>query len=95
MAAKEAPEQRAPAHRNRHLLRYDASNRRVWIRGQRLHHGATGAALAATALAGMAAHRRLVREIVPMTLLGGLLMVHDWDDRSRWFERGAQLGQPI
>ena len=81
----------APGNGRRHLLSYDAMNRRVWIGGQRLHHGATGAALAAAGLASLAAHRLPVREIVPVTLLGGLLMVHDWHDRSQWFERGAQL----
>jgi hypothetical protein len=51
------------------LIRYDADRRRVWIVNQRLHHGLTGAMLAA---AGMA------------------LMVHDWQDRSHWLERGPQ-----
>jgi hypothetical protein len=28
-------------------LRYDRAHRRVWVRGQRLHHGLTGVLLAA------------------------------------------------
>jgi hypothetical protein len=36
------------------LVRYDADRRRVWLRGQRLHHGLTGAFLAATGIALMA-----------------------------------------
>ncbi len=51
----------------RHPLHYDSHRRRLWILGQRCHHGATGALLAA---------------------LGAALMLHDWKDRSIWFERG-------
>ena len=36
------------------LLQYDAERRRVWVCGQRLHHGLTGAFLAAAGLALMA-----------------------------------------
>jgi acyl dehydratase len=62
-------------------LHYDAARRRVWIFGQRCHHGATGALLVgAGVVAGSA------------TLLasGTALMVHDWHDRSIWFQRGWQ-----
>jgi hypothetical protein len=62
-------------------LHYDAARRRLWIYGQRCHHGATGALLAgAGALAGSA------------TLLatGTALMAHDWHDRQIWFKRGWQ-----
>lgn len=51
----------------RSMFHYDTARRRLWLGGQRCHHGATGALLA---LAGFA------------------LMVHDWHDRSMWFERG-------
>jgi hypothetical protein len=34
-------------------LRYDATRRRLWISGQRCHHGATGAMLAALGCALM------------------------------------------
>ena len=72
------------------LVDYDPVLRRVWIGGQRLHHGATGAAFAAAGLAGVAARRLPLREAVPVALLGTALMAHDWHDRSHWFERGRQ-----
>ncbi len=40
------------------IVRYDAERRRVWICGQRLHHGLTGALLAAAGIALMAHDRR-------------------------------------
>jgi hypothetical protein len=55
-------------------LHYDGIQRRLWIRGQRCHHGATGALLAG---AGMVA-------------AGGVLMAHDWHDRALWFAKGWQ-----
>ena len=71
----------------RRPVHYDAANRRVWLMGQRCHHGATGAVLAAAAVAGVA----LRRGTAPLALAatGTLLMAHDWKDRSMWFERGA------
>jgi hypothetical protein len=36
------------------VVRYDAERRRVWVCGQRLHHGLTGALLAAAGFALMA-----------------------------------------
>jgi hypothetical protein len=33
------------------LLRYDANRRRLWIAGQRVHHGLTGVLLLATGAA--------------------------------------------
>jgi hypothetical protein len=74
-----------------HLVDYDPALRRGWIGGQRLHHGATGAAVAAAGLAGLAAHRLPLRDCVPVALLGTLLMAHDWKDRRMWFQRGSQL----
>jgi hypothetical protein len=58
------------------LLTYDGARRRLWIGGQRCHHGATGAVLTARALV--------------LATTGSLLMVHDWQDRSIWFQRGWQ-----
>lgn len=69
------------------LVDYDPALRRIWIGGQRLHHGATGAAFAA---AGLAAHRLTRRGGVEVALLGTALMAHDWHDRSVWFRRGPQ-----
>jgi hypothetical protein len=36
------------------LLRYDARRRRLWVAGQRVHHGFTGTLLLATGVALMA-----------------------------------------
>jgi hypothetical protein len=36
------------------LVRFDAERRRIWVGGQRLHHGLTGAVLAAAGLVLMA-----------------------------------------
>ncbi|TML07844.1 MAG: hypothetical protein E6G41_03695 [Actinobacteria bacterium] len=72
------------------LLTYDGTRRRLWIGGQRCHHGATGALLTAGAALGFAAARwHPVRAIVLATT-GSLLMAHDWHDRSVWFKRGRQ-----
>jgi hypothetical protein len=43
-----------PRHGNR-LIRYDAGTRRLWILGQRVHHGPTGIVLAALG-AALVAH---------------------------------------
>lgn len=74
-----------------HLVDYDPAMRRVWVGGQRLHHGATGAAFTALGLAGLAARRLPLRDCVPLALLGASLMAHDWKDRGVWFRRGSQL----
>jgi hypothetical protein len=84
----------------RRLLEYDSSHRRVWIGGQRCHHGATGMIVATTAFArlvadmfkapsptGPAAAPR-PRPLLALVLAGGAMIVHDWKDRSIWFERG-------
>jgi hypothetical protein len=70
-------------------LHYDRVKRRVWIYGQRCHHGATGALLCATGAVGLAA-ARAGAPTVALLLSGGALMVHDWHDRSLWFRRGWQ-----
>ena len=62
-------------------LHYDAARRRLWIYGQRLHHGATGALLAG---AGAAAKSSA------LIAAGAALMAHDWHDRSLWFKPGWQ-----
>ncbi len=50
-----------------HIVRYDADRRRLWVGGQRVHHGLTGFLLLAA---------------------GTALMLHDWKDRSLWFQLG-------
>jgi hypothetical protein len=76
----------------RRLLEYDSTRRRVWIGGQRCHHGATGSIVATTACARLVTGRRDAsssdRPLVALALAGWALMVHDWKDRSIWFERG-------
>ncbi len=80
-----------------HPVQYDALQRRVWILGQRCHHGATGAILAGGGVLGIVL--RLARRHQPpdpahlaATLAtasaGALLMLHDWKDRSVWFQAG-------
>jgi hypothetical protein len=69
---------------SRRLLEYDTIRRRLWIFGQRCHHGATGALVASAAiLAPPRGPQRLA-----LALTGATLMAHDWHDRSIWFERG-------
>lgn len=71
------------------IVHYDCLRRRLWIRGQRCHHGAAGALVATVALV---AEPLLQQEARTLPLLavaaGGALMVHDWKDKSIWFQRG-------
>jgi hypothetical protein len=69
-------------------LHYDAIQRRLWIRGQRCHHGATGALLTGAGLLALVALRTPL--LVGPVAAGGVLMVHDWHDRAAWFARGWQ-----
>ena len=69
-------------------LHYDAQMRRLWIRGQRCHHGATGALLAGAGMIGIAALR--TPALSAFVAAGGVLMAHDWHDRRVWFARGWQ-----
>jgi hypothetical protein len=81
-------------HSQTRLVEYDALRRRLWIRGQRCHHGATGSIVAAAACLGMIAGAApephpLGRAPSILALAAGAgLMIHDWKDRSFWFERG-------
>ncbi len=78
----------------RRLVEYDAIRRRLWILGQRCHHGATGSLVAALACVGIVAETAGsgalgdTRGKLAVALTGGALMAHDWKDRSIWFERG-------
>lgn len=56
-----------PWTKGNRLLGFDPGRRRLWVGGQRMHHGLTGMVLA---------------------VCGTVLMLHDWKDRSIWFERG-------
>jgi hypothetical protein len=67
---------------------YDAARRRLWIYGQRCHHGATGALLAGAGAVGLAALK--APPLAAMVAAGSMLMAHDWHDRQIWFQRGWQ-----
>lgn len=68
------------------LVQIDRPHRRLWIRGQRCHHGATGTLFAAIALAELLAGQ--VKAGLALGLTGGALMAHDWKDHRVWFLRG-------
>ena len=72
----------------RRPLHYDAVRRRLWIFGQRCHHGATGAVLTGLAAALLVANSP-ARRALTLAATGSLLMAHDWKDRPLWFERGS------
>jgi hypothetical protein len=69
-------------------LHYDAIQRRLWIHGQRCHHGATGALVASAGVIALLALR--VPALGGVVAAGGALMLHDWKDRSVWFQKGWQ-----
>ena len=79
-----------PWTRGNRLLGFDPELRRLWIAGQRLHHGATGIALASAGLIGLAARRFTPGRGAAAALTGTALIAHDWKDRSVWFRRGPQ-----
>jgi hypothetical protein len=68
-------------------LHYDVIQRRLWIAGQRCHHGATGAVLACAGTVGLLALR--APALAGVVAACGLMMAHDWHDRRLWFARGA------
>lgn len=70
------------------LVRVDFERRRIWIGGQRVHHGLTGMLLAGAGLTGLAARRLSARGGLEWTLIGTALIAHDWHDRAIWFKRG-------
>lgn len=72
------------------LVGLDPQRVRLWVGGQRLHHGATGICLAGAAAAKLAARRRAASYSLVWLLAGGALAAHDWKDRSVWFQRGPQ-----
>ena len=74
--------------RGNRIVGVDPELRRLWIGGQRLHHGATGIALAGVAVANLLT-RRSPRGLAYL-LAGGAMVAHDWKDRGLWFRRGAQ-----
>jgi hypothetical protein len=73
------------------IVGLDPELRRVWVGGQRLHHGLTGIAVASAGLANLALRRSGTNRAIVWALAGGVLMAHDWKDRSAWFRRGPQI----
>ena len=71
------------------MFRYDAARRRLWLFGQRCHHGAGGAVLTAAGATLAAARVAAPAACLPLAAMGALLMAHDWKDRTMWFERGS------
>ncbi len=84
----------AKGYTARKLVEYDGLRRRVWILGQRCHHGATGSLVAAAAFLALVTETAFDPDPGPRSALavaaagGALMMAHDWKDRSIWFERG-------
>jgi hypothetical protein len=74
--------------RGNRIVGYDPERRRIWIGGQRLHHGVTGIALAGAGLAHLLTRR--TSRALAWTLAGGAMIAHDWKDRGVWFRRGDQ-----
>jgi hypothetical protein len=72
------------------IVGVDPELRRLWIGGQRLHHGLTGIAVAGAGVAQLLARRTDVNRAIAWALAGGVLIAHDWKDRSAWFRRGLQ-----
>jgi hypothetical protein len=80
----------------RRLVEYDALTRRLWIFGQRCHHGATGSLMALAACVALLSDPDTVikpttwpASLLALTAAGGaVMMAHDWKDRAIWFERG-------
>ena len=70
------------------LVHYDSARRRLWLVGQRCHHGATGALLATAGVTALVTLRS--RSLTGLVAAGALLMAHDWPDRAIWFTRGHQ-----
>ncbi len=79
-----------PWTRGNRLVGYDPEKIRMWIGGQRLHHGATGIALAATAVVGLSSRRFNASRALALTVAGTAMVAHDWKDRSVWFRFGPQ-----
>ena len=68
----------------------DPGARRLWIGGQRLHHGLTGIAVAGAGLTQLLVRRSEPSRAIAWALAGAVLMAHDWKDRGVWFRRGPQ-----
>lgn len=79
-----------PRQTSRPLLQYDAARRRLWVFGQRAHHGAGGALIASAALTAITLHTMAAPAGGLLLASGSALMAHDWKDRELWFQAGFQ-----
>ena len=70
------------------IVEYDAIRRRLWILGQRCHHGAAGSVVTTLACVGYLGSRGH-RSLLAVAATGGVLVLHDWKDHAVWFRRGA------
>jgi hypothetical protein len=70
-------------HATPRLVEYDAFRNRLWIFGQRCHHGAAGTLVASAAVLIGRERSRFA-----LALTGATLMAHDWKDLPIWFEPG-------
>lgn len=77
-----------PSRSDLRAIRYDAARRRLWLFGQRCHHGAGGAVLTAAGTALVSRRALAPQAFLALAATGALLMAHDWKDRTIWFERG-------
>ena len=84
-----------PGHIQRRIVEYDALRHRLWILGQRCHHGATGSVVATVAFVRLLADPssrhdpvKALPSIIAMVAAGGAMMAHDWKDHDFWFELG-------
>jgi hypothetical protein len=68
----------------------DHERRRMWLFGQRCHHGAGGVLVAAAGLTALAAGRLGGTRFAALAVTGAALMAHDWHDRALWFAPGPQ-----
>jgi hypothetical protein len=75
-------------HATSRVVEYDALRRRLWILGQRCHHGATGSLVVAAGCLGMVVERDTRSTLLALVATGTAVMAHDWKDHSIWFELG-------
>jgi len=69
------------------IVHYDRVQKRLWLAGQRCHHGAAGAVVAVAGATLLGTTSRY-RTLLPVVAMGCLSMAHDWDDRAIWFQPG-------
>jgi hypothetical protein len=69
-------------------IKYDAARRRLWLFGQRCHHGAGGVVLTAAGAVLLAGRVLAPHAFLPLAATGAVLIAHDWKDRTIWFQRG-------